>query len=176
MAAKREKAWTVATWATLKAERKDLGAGKRALETLAAASEGFCASLLALCIAGSAGQTGPVSTLSPGAVAAAAQQLLPADSPALRLVLEAVASRPAPPPELVAAVRLQSPACRAAADGGAEALAAAVGAAVGMLVQAASELTDARHAAAGVIDGSLFLQDINGALEADSALRVIVGS
>ena len=44
---------------------------------------------------------------------AAAQQLLPADSPALRLVLEAVASQPAPPPELVAAVRLQSPACRA---------------------------------------------------------------
>ena len=31
------------------------------------------------------------------------------------LVLEAVASQPAPPPELVAAVRLQSPACRAAA-------------------------------------------------------------
>ena len=175
MAAQREKAWTAAAWATLKAERKDLGAGKRALETLAAASESFCASLLALCIAGSAGQTGPVSTLSPDTVAAAAQQLLPADSPALRLVLEAVASQPAPPPELVAAVRLQSPACRAA-GGGAEALAAAVGAAVGMLVQAASELTDARHAAAGVIDGSLFLQDINAAVERDSALRVIAGS
>ena len=45
-AARREKAWTGAAYATLKAERRDLGAGKRALETLAGAGAALCAQIL----------------------------------------------------------------------------------------------------------------------------------
>jgi hypothetical protein len=45
-AARREKAWTGAAYAALKAERRDLGAGKRALETLAGAGAALCAQIL----------------------------------------------------------------------------------------------------------------------------------
>jgi hypothetical protein len=42
-AVRKERAWAAAAYSALKAERRDLGAGKRALETLASVGSQVCA-------------------------------------------------------------------------------------------------------------------------------------